>query len=136
MMGGYRKLLAAILVLGAGSACSSNEPFAFRCKTVNGVGAGSDLFLIDPAAGKAYRQTARGWERGVPVEITEERIFGQVRPTAGQVGIRYDFDRKAGTGEQFIGNGEVGVGLSLQHEDCTSTPVPGGAPPQDGSPGG
>lgn len=126
MTGNHRRLLSAILVLaGVGAGCSQNAPFAFQCKTSTGAGPPrDDLFAVDPVAGKIYRQTPQGWERGVPVQITNDRIFGQIRPTRGQVGIRYDFNRRSGSGEQFVGSSDIGIGLTFSLADCTSVAVP------------
>ena len=127
MTGNYGRLLAAMCVVAATTAsCSQTAPFALKCKSLNEAGTNDELFVFDPAARMAYRQIAQGWEREVPVEISEARIVGQIAPVPGEVGVRYTFDRQAGTGERFIGNSEVGVGLSWRLEDCTDAPVPEG----------
>jgi hypothetical protein len=127
MTGKYGRLLAAVIVVAATTvSCSQTTPFALKCKSVNEAGTNDELFVFDPGARMAYRQIAQGWERQVPVEISEARIVGQIPPAPGQVGVRYSFDRQSGTGERFIGNSEVGVGLSWRLEDCTEAPVPEG----------
>lgn len=130
MTASYRRLLSVILVLaGVGAGCSQNAPFALRCKSSTGAGpAQNDLFVIAPVARKIFRQTPQGWERGVPAVISDDRIFGQIPPTRGQVGIRYDFDRTSGSGEKFIGSSDIGIGLTFKLEECTSVPVPEAVP--------